>query len=84
MKNKQYIYLFILLTFFTPLSNASADLEIDGLLLNKSISRFGYQFYSEFSNYWRELPSTAGFNVEIKETVIPRAGTKLVLIINQK
>ena len=84
MKNKQYIYLFILLTFFTPLSNASADLEIDGLLLNKSISRFGYQFYSEFSNYWRELPSTAGFNVEIKETVIPRAGTKLVLIMNHK
>lgn len=84
MENKQYIYLFILLTFFTPLSNASADLEIDGLLLNKSISRFGYQFYSEFSNYWRELPSTAGFNVEIKETVIPRAGTKLVLIMNHK
>ena len=84
MKNKQYIYLFILLTFFTPLSNASAELEIDGLLLNKSISRFGYQFYSEFSNYWRELPSTAGFNVEIKETVIPRAGTKLVLIMNHK
>ena len=66
------------------MSNASADLEIDGLLLNKSISRFGYQFYSEFSNYWRELPSTAGFNVEIKETVIPRAGTKLVLIMNHK
>jgi curli production assembly/transport component CsgE len=31
-----------------------------------------------------EFPSTAGFNVEIKETVIPRAGTKLVLIMNNK
>ncbi|CAD2223923.1 Curli production assembly/transport component [Pseudoalteromonas sp. 3J6] len=84
MKNNKYNYFFILLTLFIPCSNASDDLEIDGLLLNKSISRFGYQFYSEFSNYWREFPSTAGFNVEIKETVIPRAGTKLVLIMNNK
>lgn len=84
MKNKRYHYVFILLTFFTSLSYAGDDLEIDGLLLNKSISRFGYQFYNEFSNYWRELPSTAGFNVEIKETVIPRAGTRLDLIMNNQ
>lgn len=60
------------------------DLEIDGLVLDRSISRFGHQFYFEFANLWRDLPSTAGFNIEIKETVLPRAGTRLVLKMNNQ
>jgi len=60
------------------------DLEIDGLVLDRSISRFGHQFYFEFANLWRDLPSTAGFNIEIKETVLPRAGTRLVLRMNNQ
>ena len=77
-------YLLSFFLFFSSLSNAAQELEIDGLLLDRSISRFGHQFYYEFSNYWRDLPSTAGFNIEIKETVIPKAGTKLTLIMNNQ
>ncbi|AQQ01361.1 MULTISPECIES: curli production assembly/transport protein CsgE [Pseudoalteromonas] len=84
-KNKNNLcgYIFTLLICFLP-SVYAEELEIDGLLLDRSISRFGHQFYYEFSNYWRDLPSTAGFNIEIKETVIPKAGTKLSLIMNNQ
>lgn len=74
----------LFLTIFSPLSQSTEELEIDGLVLDRSISRFGHQFYFEFSNLWRDLPSTAGFNIEIKETVLPRAGTKLTLIMNNQ
>jgi len=87
MHNNKKHYQILLVTLsvlLMPASNAAEDLEIDGLLLDRSISRFGHQFYYEFSNYWRDLPSTAGFNIEIKETVIPKAGTQLSLIMNNQ
>ncbi|MBB1407879.1 curli production assembly/transport protein CsgE [Pseudoalteromonas sp. SG44-17] len=74
----------LFLTTFSHLSQGADELEIDGLVLDRSISRFGHQFYFEFSNLWRDLPSTAGFNIEIKETVLPRAGTKLTLVMNNQ
>tara|TARA_R110000744_G_scaffold211571_2_gene330687 strand:- start:3620 stop:4018 length:399 start_codon:yes stop_codon:yes gene_type:complete len=77
-------YLLTLFLCFSGATHAADELEIDGLLLDRSISRFGHQFYYEFSNYWRDLPSTAGFNIEIKETVIPKAGTQLSLIMNNQ
>ena len=77
-------YLLPIFLCFSSASFGADELEIDGLLLDRSISRFGHQFYYEFSNYWRDLPSTAGFNIEIKETVIPKAGTQLSLIMNNQ
>ncbi|KAA1156151.1 MULTISPECIES: curli production assembly/transport protein CsgE [Pseudoalteromonas] len=83
-KNSFAGFLFVISLSFSTAGYAADELEIDGLLLDRSISRFGHQFYYEFSNYWRDLPSTAGFNIEIKETVIPKAGTKLSLIMNNR
>ncbi|MEL0645863.1 curli production assembly/transport protein CsgE [Pseudoalteromonas agarivorans] len=82
--NKKIMLIFTVLLSLSPGVSAANELEIDGLLLDRSISRFGHQFYYEFSNYWRDLPSTAGFNIEIKETVLPKAGTKLSLIMNNQ
>lgn len=82
--NKKIMLIFTVLLSLSPGVSAADELEIDGLLLDRSISRFGHQFYYEFSNYWRDLPSTAGFNIEIKETVLPKAGTKLSLIMNNQ
>ncbi len=65
--NKKIMLIFTVLLSLSPGVSAADELEIDGLLLDRSISRFGHQFYYEFSNYWRDLPSTAGFNIEIKE-----------------
>ena len=83
-KNSYCKYIFAFSLCLSPCAHASDELEIDGLLLDRSISRFGHQFYYEFSNYWRDLPSTAGFNIEIKETVLPKAGTKLSLIMKNQ
>ncbi|NHH87948.1 Curli production assembly/transport component CsgE [Pseudoalteromonas sp. MB47] len=84
MKLNNFLRICCILLAAHSAASYGEDLEIDGLVLDRSISRFGHQFYFEFANLWRDLPSTAGFNIEIKETVLPRAGTRLVLRMNNQ
>ncbi|MCF7500005.1 curli production assembly/transport protein CsgE [Pseudoalteromonas sp. L1] len=84
MKTQLLIRIYCIFLAFSCFTSQAKELEIDGLVLDRSISRFGHQFYFEFANLWRDLPSTAGFNIEIKETVLPRAGTRLVLRMNNQ
>ncbi|WP_283241202.1 CsgE family curli-type amyloid fiber assembly protein [Pseudoalteromonas rubra] len=86
--NAMKIYLFILgvwLVSFIPYSQgADEEVELGGLVIDQSISRFGYQFYFDFSQLWRDVPTTAGVNITIKETVLPRAGTRLQVFMNNQ
>jgi len=84
MKTQLLTRIYCIFLAFNCFTSQAKELEIDGLVLDRSISRFGHQFYFEFANLWRDLPSTAGFNIEIKETVLPRAGTRLVLRMNNQ
>ena len=78
---KKLILLFIL-TFSN--SAKSEDIEVGGLLLDSTISRFGHEFYYQFSQYWPDIPNTDGINVQVKEQVVPRAGTKLSVTMNHQ
>jgi len=60
----------------------SVELEIGGLLLDNTISRQGREFSYRFSQLWQDLPKSEGLNVQIKEQVIPRSGTKLTIKMN--
>lgn len=62
----------------------SEDIALGGLLLDSTISRFGHEFYYQFSQFWPDIPNTDGINVQIKEQVVPRAGTKLSVIMDQQ
>ncbi|MBQ4813689.1 curli production assembly protein CsgE [Pseudoalteromonas luteoviolacea] len=63
---------------------AHEEEELGGLVIDQSISRFGYQFYFDFSQLWRDVPNTSGVNIIIKETVLPRAGTRLQVLMNRR
>ena len=75
--------LFLVLVFTTTDLDAQ-ELEIGGLLLDNTISRQGREFYRQFSILWQDLPNSEGINVQIKEQVIPRSGTKLMVMMNHK
>lgn len=59
-----------------------SDIEISGLVIDRTLTRFGKDFGFYYSGYWRDLPFTQGFNVTLYETVYPQAGTLLTLEIN--
>lgn len=61
-----------------------AEVEIGGLLLDNTVSRFGREFYYQFSQLWPDIPHTQGINVAIKEQVVPRAGTRLTVHMNNQ
>lgn len=71
---------FLLLT--SPITFADNDIEISGLVIDRTLTRFGKDFGFYYSSYWRELPFTQGVNVTLYETVFPQAGTVLTLEIN--
>jgi len=58
------------------------EVEIGGLLLDNTISRQGREFYYKFSQFWQDIPNSSGINVQVKEQVIPRSGTKLSVHMN--
>jgi curli production assembly/transport component CsgE len=59
------------------------DIELGGLVLDRTISRFGKDFTFYYSGYWRDMPSTDGITVVIYEQVYPQAGTFLWVEMNQ-
>ncbi|GGI82840.1 curli production assembly/transport protein CsgE [Shewanella gelidii] len=74
---------FLLALFFSSsLTMANTELEISGLVIDRTLTRFGKDFNYYYSSYWRDLPFTQGYNVTLTETVYPQAGTRLTLSIN--
>lgn len=61
---------------------ADDDIEISGLVIDRTLTCFGKDFGFYYASYWRELPFTQGVNVTLYETVFPQAGTVLTLEVN--
>jgi len=55
------------------------EIVLSGIVLDRTISRFGKEFVRQFNLSWQEVPETAGVNLVIKETKLPRSGTRLVI-----
>ncbi|MBW3528335.1 curli production assembly/transport protein CsgE [Shewanella sp. NKUCC05_KAH] len=82
---KQRLFTYVLCPFLllaSPITIADNDIEISGLVIDRTLTRFGKDFGFYYSSYWRELPFTQGFNVTLYETVFPQAGTVLTLEVN--
>lgn len=66
----------------SPATAGENDIEISGLVIDRTLTRFGKDFSFYYASYWRDLPFTQGFNVTLYETVFPQAGTLLTLEVN--
>lgn len=77
---KKLIFIFILIT---PFSQAD-EIELGGMVLDRTISRFGKDFFFYYTSYWRDIPSTNGITVVVNERVYPQAGTYLWVEMEQK
>jgi len=77
------VLILTLLTMIVPTTH-SEEVEIGGLLLDNTISRQGHNFYYQFSQLWQDIPKTQGINVQIIEQLVPRAGTRLMVNMNNR
>ena len=74
---------FILVLCCWSTTSFAEDIELGGIVLDRSISRFGKDFAFYYAGYWRDMPQTEGVTVVIHERVYPQAGTFLWVEINQ-
>ena len=77
---KHWLLLAILL--LSPVSIAK-EIELSGLVRDRTLTRFGKDFVFYLSSYWRDLPQTDGISVVVYERVYPQAGTYLWVEMNQ-
>lgn len=82
MRTNFSVLLLLILCCVTPIQAQDNDIEISGLVIDRTVTRFGKDFVFYYASYWRDLPFTQGFNVTLYETVFPQAGTLLTLEVN--
>lgn len=58
--------------------------EIDGLVLNNTLTREGYDFYIMFTHYWNPPANAVNFQVIIKEYTKVGRNTALAISLNDK
>ncbi len=75
--------LLFIIMLITPFSQAD-EIELGGMVLDRTISRFGKDFFFYYTSYWRDIPSTNGITVVVNERVYPQAGTYLWVEMEQK
>jgi len=58
------------------------EIEISGLLVNRTTTRAGRSFYRFFSSLWIPPEKTGGYNIIISEKATPQAGSWIWVRVN--
>ncbi len=57
-------------------------MEVDGMILDETISKIGRDFYNIFYQYWQAPPEAYNFTVRISEQPAPNLGTMVSVTVN--
>ncbi|WP_421919851.1 CsgE family curli-type amyloid fiber assembly protein [Marinifilum sp.] len=64
-------------------SNSSMlDMEIDGLIMDETITKVGRDFYDMFFSGWAPPKNAKNFTITIKEMVLPGLATQVTVLVN--
>lgn len=59
-------------------------MEIDGLIVDETITRIGRDFYAEFFRLWQRPPGAVNFTVVVEEQPMPGMGTRILVRVNDE
>lgn len=80
---KRLIFLFLI--FVTPASLTYADdIEINGLILDRTITLSGHDFYKKFSSLWLATNMSQSANLVVTEKPSARWGSLIMISSQQK
>ncbi|TPE44394.1 CsgE family curli-type amyloid fiber assembly protein [Pontibacter mangrovi] len=63
---------------------SSADLEVDGLIVDETITKIGRDFYDVFHRQWEAPPSAKNFTILIKERPTRGNGALIQVALNDE
>ena len=82
MKTLSVYVLSILFWIFNSIQVKALDGEVSGLVLDRSITLQGKDFYRNFSLLWYEVQGMESYNLIIKETILPQYRSLLTVETN--
>jgi Curli assembly protein CsgE len=82
VKNSSHASLLVLASIFC-MSTYASDIEINGLLTNRTITWFGQDFFSQFASEWRNGGFRGSQNLVVEEVPSARKGTQIVMRYNR-
>lgn len=63
--------------------NIVESIEIDGLIIDETITKMGHDFYEYFYSNWTAPEFSENYTIFIKEKPLPGLGTQVTLKINE-
>jgi len=64
--------------------SAELDMEIDGLIMDETISKVGRDFFDMFYATWNAPKNAKNFTIAIKEMVLPGLATQITILVNDE
>jgi curli production assembly/transport component CsgE len=62
--------------------SGTLDMEVDGLIMDETITKVGRDFYDLFYSSWSTPMNAKNFSIVIKEMVLPGLATQIVIWVN--
>ncbi|WP_136795390.1 MULTISPECIES: CsgE family curli-type amyloid fiber assembly protein [Desulfosediminicola] len=79
------VFLFIALSLLVrPPCTVAQDVEIGALVINKTITRLGDDFYDEFTNRWDPPKQLGPMHISIQEAPSARWGTIIAVFVGSE
>jgi len=63
-------------------SATDAGLELNGLIIDETVTKLGNDFYELFYNRWQAPKSTSSYTLYIREQMQPGRGTRISVLLN--
>ncbi|WP_299702167.1 CsgE family curli-type amyloid fiber assembly protein [uncultured Pontibacter sp.] len=62
----------------------SADLEVDGLIVDETITKIGRDFYDLFNRQWETPPNVKNYTILIQERPTRGNGAYVLIVVNDE
>lgn len=69
-------------SIFEVVAQEAHEEELYGIVVDRTLTRSGREFYTRFSTIYNSLSSDEKYNIVVAETPIPKLGTKLSILVN--
>jgi len=63
--------------------NRNLEMEIDGLIMDQTMTKVGRDFYDMFFSVWIAPPKARNYTITIKEMVLPGVATQIIVSVNE-
>ncbi|MDM8158236.1 CsgE family curli-type amyloid fiber assembly protein [Labilibaculum sp. K2S] len=66
----------------TAYENVGSEMEVDGLVMDETMTKVGRDFYDMFFSVWVAPQKAKNFTITIKEMVLPGLATQIIVLVN--